>query len=78
MMKNLTPEHLRSKCAMMASCPGVYQDENGDLIIVGKHVLGREANVHGIPVAIDEEAVRIPMAYFANLALAKCVEEDLV
>ena len=33
-MRNLTPEKLR--CTYSASCPGVYQLEDGSLLIVGK------------------------------------------
>ena len=52
MLKNLTPKNMR--CTMSASCPGVYQLDDGRLIIVGE-LAGALADHHNIGWSNDEE-----------------------
>ena len=56
MLKNLTPEFMR--CSHSMACPGVYQREDGMLLIIGKD--GHAASIeHGIKGAMDERAILI-------------------
>ncbi len=72
-MRDITPPHLR--CAPGLSCPAVYE-RNEDILIVGKRE-HPQSHPH-LNVGPDEEIVRIPREYLANVALLKCVEEDLL
>ena len=59
LMKNLTPEHLR--CDIGASCPAVYELEDGRLLIRGI------ATTDVVDCGPDEASVIIDRALLANV-----------
>lgn len=54
-MKNLTPKHLRCDCG--ASCPAVYETDDGRLLIIGTAATQRQINDCGAYVDEDKAEV---------------------
>ena len=63
-MKEITPAHLR--CAI-GSCPGVYEIDGGDLVIVGKKLSAELKQKIEERVGEDEYAIVIKRDFFENL-----------
>ena len=64
LLEEITPSHLR--CGL-ASCPGVYTLDNGNLLIVGKRLSDGLSAQIGHRVGDDEHAIELSPEFFQNL-----------
>lgn len=63
-MKEITPKHLR--CAI-GSCPGVYEIDDGNLLIIGKNITTELDEKIQSKIGKDEFAVLINREFFSEL-----------
>ena len=63
-MKEITPKHLR---CTIGACPGVFEVEGNDLIVIGKKISSALNEEIGSRVGEDEFAVRISRDFFSEL-----------
>jgi hypothetical protein len=63
-MKERTPKHLR---CTIGACPGVYEVEGGNLLVIGKKITSELKDKIKSKVGDDEFAVLISRDFFVEL-----------